>query len=161
MATFWNILLSNGIRFNQTVDHFGFTTEAKFQQKYLYNDEWFVSCWTLKILILTNFDYLKYLSQWWPGGTSRVVQSFSTLATRGWSRLLLRTGWSAWHGQGFSSERYGVKDTIHYLRNYSLRSGFMWDIAPEFNALLVFAEHRYLTIIQQVLGTWLLFSIHG
>ena len=48
---------------------------------------------------------------------------------------------------------HGVKDTIHYLRNYSLRSGFMWDIAPEFNALLVFAEHRYLTIIQQVLGT--------
>ena len=22
-------------------------------------------------------------------------------------------------------------------------SGFMWDIAPEFNALLIFAEHRY------------------
>ena len=21
--------------------------------------------------------------------------------------------------------------------------GFMWDIAPEFNAMLVFAEHRY------------------
>ena len=61
----------------------------------------------LKILTLTNFDYLKHLSQWWPGGTSRVVQSFSTLATRGWSRLLLRTGWSAWHGQGFSPERHG------------------------------------------------------
>merc|ERR1719173_210568 len=27
-------------RFNQTVDHYGFTTEAKFQQKYLDNDEW-------------------------------------------------------------------------------------------------------------------------
>ena len=100
----------------------------------------------LKILTLTNFDNLKYFSQSWPGGTSRVVQSFSTLATRGWSRLLLRTGWS-----GFSSERLGCTPSTIFVMTLFVCSGFMWDIAPEFNALLVFAEHRYMTNIHQVL----------
>ena len=36
----FNMISVSG-RFNQTVDHYGFTTEAKFHQKYLYNDEWY------------------------------------------------------------------------------------------------------------------------
>ena len=37
-------------------------------------------------------------------------------------------------------EKVGIKDKF----TFSCYSGFMWDIAPEFNALLVFAEHRSL-----------------
>jgi len=72
--------------FNQTVDHYGFTTEAKFQQKYLYNDEW-------------------------------------------------------WDKQGGPIFFYAGNEGV--IEAFAENSGFMWDIAPEFNALLVFAEHRY------------------
>ena len=37
-------------------------------------------------------------------------------------------------------EKVGIKNKF----TFSCYSGFMWDIAPEFNALLVFAEHRSL-----------------
>lgn len=75
--TFW---------YNQTVDHYGFTTDAKFRQKYLYNDTW-------------------------------------------WDR----TGGPIF----FYTGNEGV------IEAFAENSGFMWDIAPEFKALLVFAEHRY------------------
>ena len=43
-------------------------------------------------------------------------------------KLLLKTGWMS---------------CFQDVNNIFLHSGFMWDIAPEFNALLVFAEHRF------------------
>jgi len=72
--------------YNQTVDHFGFTTEAKFRQKYLYNDTW-------------------------------------------------------WDKQGGPIFFYAGNEGV--IEAFTENSGFMWDIAPEFKALLVFAEHRY------------------
>jgi len=76
-ATYW---------FNQTVDHYGFTTEAKFNQKYLMNDTW-------------------------------------------------------WDGAGGPIFFYAGNEG--YIEAFAENSGFMWDIAPEFGAMLVFAEHRY------------------
>jgi len=76
-STFW---------YNQTVDHYGFTTDAKFRQKYLYNDTW-------------------------------------------WDR----TGGPIF----FYAGNEGV------IEAFAENSGFMWDIAPEFKAMLIFAEHRY------------------
>jgi len=72
--------------FNQTLDHFTFTTQTKFRQKYLIND---------------------------------------TFWDRNGGPIFFYTG-----NEG---------DIEAFTEN----SGFMWDIAPEFGALLVFAEHRY------------------
>jgi len=72
--------------YNQTVDHYGFTTEAKFPQKYLYNDTW-------------------------------------------------------WDKQGGPIFFYAGNEGV--IEAFAENSGLMWDIAPEFKALLVFAEHRY------------------
>ena len=76
-STFW---------FNQTVDHYGFTTDAKFNQKYLVNDTW-------------------------------------------------------WDADGGPIFFYAGNEGI--IEAFAENSGFMWDIAPEFKAMLVFAEHRY------------------
>ena len=76
---------NNTAFYNQTLDHFTFTTDEKFPQKYLMNDTW-----------------------WVPGGP-----------------IFFYTG------------NEGV------IEAFAENSGFMWDIAPEFNALLIFAEHRY------------------
>uniref|UniRef100_T1JCH1 Lysosomal Pro-X carboxypeptidase n=1 Tax=Strigamia maritima TaxID=126957 RepID=T1JCH1_STRMM len=37
----------------------------------------------------------------------------------------------------------GNEGDIEWFCNNTVRNGFMWDIASEFNALLIFAEHRY------------------
>ena len=68
------------------LDHFTFTTDAKFRQKYLYNDTWWDKEAGGPIFFYT--------------GNEGVIEAFAE------------------------------------------NSGFMWDIAPEFGALLVFAEHR-------------------
>jgi len=73
--------------FNQTLDHFSFTTNLTFPQKYLYNDTWWNKTQPGPIFFYT--------------GNEGIIEAFAE------------------------------------------NSGFMWDIAPEFNALLVFAEHRY------------------
>jgi len=73
--------------FNQTVDHYGFTTGATFRQKYLVNDSW-----------------------WDPSGGAPIF---------------------------FYAGNEGV------IEAFAENTGFMWDIAPEFQAMLVFAEHRY------------------
>lgn len=73
--------------YNQTLDHFTFTTDAKFRQKYLYNDTWWDKEGGGPIFFYT--------------GNEGMIEAFAE------------------------------------------NSGFMWDIAPEFRALLVFAEHRY------------------
>jgi len=72
--------------YNQTLDHFTFTSQTKFRQKYLIND---------------------------------------TFWDRNGGPIFFYTG-----NEG---------DIEAFTEN----SGFMWDIAPEFGALLVFAEHRY------------------
>eukprot|EP00092_Neocalanus_flemingeri_P085462 GFUD01107551.1.p1 GENE.GFUD01107551.1~~GFUD01107551.1.p1 ORF type:complete len:207 (+),score=68.14 GFUD01107551.1:53-673(+) len=72
--------------YNQTLDHFTFTTQKQFRQKYLVNDTFWDSS----------------------GGP-----------------IFFYTG-----NEG---------DIEAFTEN----SGFMWDIAPEFGAMLVFAEHRY------------------
>jgi len=72
--------------FNQTLDHYGFTTEAKFKQKYLVNDTW-------------------------------------------------------WDADGGPIFFYAGNEG--FIEAFAENSGFMWDIAPEFRAMLVFAEHRY------------------
>jgi len=73
--------------FNQTLDHFTFTTNVTFPQKYLYNDTWWDKETPGPIFFYT--------------GNEGIIEAFAE------------------------------------------NSGFMWDIAPKFNALLVFAEHRY------------------
>lgn len=73
--------------YNQTLDHFNFVTDAKYRQKYLYNDTWWDKANSGPIFFYT--------------GNEGDIESFAE------------------------------------------NSGFMWDIAPEFGALLVFAEHRY------------------
>lgn len=73
--------------YNQTLDHFTFTTDAKFRQKYLVNDTWWDRDKNGPIFFYT--------------GNEGVIEAFAE------------------------------------------NSGFMWDIAPEFGALLIFAEHRY------------------
>ena len=70
-------------------DHFTFTTDLKFPQKYLMNNTW-----------------------WVPGGP-----------------IFFYTG------------NEGV------IEAFAENSGFMWDIAPEFNALLIFAEHRWVVFL--------------
>jgi len=72
--------------YNQTLDHFGFTTDLKFPQKYLTNDTW----WDVN------------------GGP-----------------IFFYTG-----NEG-------------RIEAFAENSGFMWEIAEEFKAMLVFAEHRY------------------
>eukprot|EP00088_Acartia_fossae_P010430 TRINITY_DN1519_c1_g1_i1.p1 TRINITY_DN1519_c1_g1~~TRINITY_DN1519_c1_g1_i1.p1 ORF type:complete len:492 (-),score=107.05 TRINITY_DN1519_c1_g1_i1:823-2298(-) len=73
--------------YNQTLDHFAFTTNATFPHKYLYNDTWWDKDKPGPIFFYT--------------GNEGIIEAFAE------------------------------------------NSGFMWDIAPEFNALLIFAEHRY------------------
>jgi len=73
--------------YNQTLDHFTFTTDLKFRQKYLFNDTWWKKDKNGPIFFYT--------------GNEGIIEAFAE------------------------------------------NSGFMWDIAPEFGALLVFAEHRY------------------
>lgn len=73
--------------YNQTLDHFTFTTDLKFRQKYLFNDTW----WDKE----NNGPIFFYT------GNEGIIEAFAE------------------------------------------NSGFMWDIAPDFGALLVFAEHRY------------------
>lgn len=72
--------------FNQTLDHFSFTTQTKFRQKYLINDTFWDS----------NGGPIFFYT-----GNEGVIEAFTE------------------------------------------NSGFMWDIASEFGAMLVFAEHRY------------------
>jgi len=73
--------------YNNTLDHFSFTTNATFPQKYLYNDTWWDNDEPGPIFLYT--------------GNEGIIEAFAE------------------------------------------NSGFMWDIAPEFKALLIFAEHRY------------------
>jgi len=73
--------------YNQTLDHFTFTTDAKYAQKYLVNDTWWDKTRNGPIFFYT--------------GNEGDIEAFAE------------------------------------------NSGFMWDIAPEFRALLIFAEHRY------------------
>jgi len=72
--------------YNQTLDHFTFTTQIKFRQKYLVND--------------TYWD---------------------------------RNGGPIFFYTGNEGD----------IEAFTENSGFMWDIAAEFGAMLVFAEHRY------------------
>ena len=72
--------------YNQTLDHFSFTTTKRFQQKYLVND-----------------------SYWDKAG----------------GPIFFYTG-----NEG-------------KIESFTENTGLMWDIAPEFGAMLVFAEHRY------------------
>jgi len=73
--------------YNQTLDHFTFTTDEKFPQKYLINDTWWNKDKSGPIFFYT--------------GNEGIIEAFAE------------------------------------------NSGLMWDIAPQFGALLVFAEHRY------------------
>jgi len=72
--------------FNQTLDHFTFTTNMKFRQKYLVNDTY-------------------------------------------------------WNSNGGPIFFYTGNEGN--IESFAENTGFMWDIAPEFGAMLVFAEHRY------------------
>ena len=111
-TTLWNFLPSNGIRFNQTVDHFGFTTEAKFQQKYLYNDEWFVSSYFCR-----SYHWLIWII--W-----NVFKNHGQVGQAGWSNLFLR--WQrggdrgfCWEqvGHSFSSEKHGWTPSTIFIMN--------------------------------------------
>jgi lysosomal Pro-X carboxypeptidase len=72
--------------FTQTLDHYTFTTDKTFQQKYLVNDTW-------------------------------------------------------WDKAGGPIFFYTGNEGL--IEAFAQNSGFMWDIAQEFGAMLVFAEHRY------------------
>jgi len=72
--------------FNQSLDHFSFTTNKRFQQKYLVNDSY-------------------------------------------WDKV----GGPIFFYTGNEGK----------IESFTENTGFMWDIASEFGAMLVFAEHRY------------------
>ena len=92
--------------FNQTLDHFTFTTQQKFKQKYLVNDT-FWNRWFSQIFENNRQNYC-FLSHVSDGGP-----------------IFFYTG-----NEG-------------KIESFAENTGFMWDIAQEFGAMLVFAEHRY------------------
>ena len=66
--------------FNQTLDHFTFTTDAKFRQKYLVNDTYW-NKWGYRFLLISNKSFLVGMEG----------QFFSTPVTRAWSSHSPRT----------------------------------------------------------------------
>ena len=122
-------MISVSGRFNQTVDHYGFTTEAKFQQKYLYNDEWY-----------ENKDH--FVKDSWKLG---VLMTLVFCQKHRWDKqggpIFFYAG-NEGIIEAFAENRLENGNDVSPCNNLSC-SGFMWDIAPEFNALLVFAEHRF------------------
>ena len=89
--------------FNQTLDHFTFTTQTKFRQKYLVNDTF----WD-RFIDTQDYHHLPKIN-------------------------FLRNGGPIFFYTGNEGD----------IEAFTENSGFMWDIAEEFGALLVFAEHRY------------------